>query len=180
VLFECDGEFAYLISSIFTIFNRSPTAPLIPPTSPTSVNATSPGENSVISSHSPSSPMHRRLKRAPRCTRERCPISQREHRQKRPERRWGRWRVFSPPLGFHDNSDISVHHTARSANNINASGGVNGGIPTNGVTTANGSEPQMIKANKGMILRKVGFSFFLWDCGRTRLYLHLSTSVLCC
>lgn len=33
-------------------------------------------------------------------------------------------------------------------------GGVNGGIPTNGITTANGSEPQMIKANKGMILRK--------------------------
>ncbi|KAG2058327.1 HLH-domain-containing protein [Suillus hirtellus] len=36
----------------------------------------------------------------------------------------------------------------------NANGGVNGGIPTNGITTANGSEPQMIKANKGMILRK--------------------------
>jgi hypothetical protein len=35
-----------------------------------------------------------------------------------------------------------------------ANGGVNGGIPTNGITTANGSEPQMIKANKGMILRK--------------------------
>ncbi|KAG0693432.1 helix-loop-helix DNA-binding domain-containing protein [Suillus ampliporus] len=42
---------------------------------------------------------------------------------------------------------------ARGANG-NANGGVNGGIPTNGITTANGSEPQMIKANKGMILRK--------------------------
>lgn len=40
-------------------------------------------------------------------------------------------------------------------------GGVNGGIPTNGITTANGSEPQMIKANKGMILRKVCLLFFL-------------------
>jgi hypothetical protein len=40
-------------------------------------------------------------------------------------------------------------------------GGVNGGIPTNGITTANGSEPQMIKANKGMILRKVGSSFWM-------------------
>jgi hypothetical protein len=44
---------------------------------------------------------------------------------------------------------------------------VNGGIPTNGITTANGSEPQMIKANKGMILRKVGIFldvFILGGC----------------
>jgi hypothetical protein len=40
-------------------------------------------------------------------------------------------------------------------------GGVNGGIPTNGITTANGSEPQMIKANKGMILRKVCLCFWV-------------------
>lgn len=41
---------------------------------------------------------------------------------------------------------------------------MNGGIPTNGLTTANGTEPQMIKANKGMILRKVSI-FFIGTAG---------------
>lgn len=53
-----------------------------------------------------------------------------------------------------ENADARAHIVR--VNGTNASGGVNGGIPTNGVTTANGTEPQMIKANKGMILRKVG------------------------
>ncbi|OJA16942.1 hypothetical protein AZE42_10481 [Rhizopogon vesiculosus] len=124
------GELAGLIPGV--LFECD--APLIPPTSPTSANATSPGENSgdlfSLSLLPDASTPEEGLPDVPE---DGVPPANGNTVKKDPSE---------------DGDD------ARSANNINASGGVNGGIPTNGVTTANGSEPQMIKANKGMILRK--------------------------
>lgn len=121
------GELAGLIPGV--LFECD--APLIPPTSPTILSATSPGENNDLFS----------LPLLPDAA------NSDEGLPDVPENE-----VPSTPVnGSAVKKDPSEDGDDGRGN---ANGGVNGGIPTNGITTANGSEPQMIKANKGMILRK--------------------------
>lgn len=124
------GELAGLIPGV--LFECD--APLIPPTSPTLLSATSPGENNDLFS----------LPLLPDAT------NSDEGLPDVPEDGV----PATPVNGSSVKKDPSEDGDDARGANGNANGGVNGGIPTNGITTANGSEPQMIKANKGMILRK--------------------------